>query len=753
MADYTGQELIPPEGHKDVGTTVFRVLGEVIDDKTNLGLHKGWVQKYKLKRNHHWNRKSTNSVPLTSANLIHTHLQRTKNTLTDNNPTFNVAQIGEVPEEQKDTCLKLQKAAEHWWEDQEQQHIFGRSVDNGEVYSVAIEKVIFNPEMEYGIGEAETINVDPFQFGWYPVKLTDPKDVNKCDAVLHFYPMTVRAIKRKWPETSKTVVSDQEFMDELNDTRRELTGTRDNQKANTLLVSISNVVHQVMDYFGGSAVASEEALVCECWCHDYTTTKAQETDEQSGQVTETEEPKYPGNIRCITATNGGRVVLADVPNPSINPMLPIEEAQKTYLFDKYPFSVANSLDDTSNAWGLGDIEQIQWLNMEINKTLSQFVHHKDKVAGAKLINPLDSGVPNDQLTNYASILNPISAEKGQGIRYMSPPEMPVDLLTAIDLLKQMFFLVAGTFELDQAKTPGKNVIAYKALAALLEIAQTMMKGKLRSYSRLIRDRGRMYLSHVMNWYTEDRWIEVAGADGNKEAMQIRGTELIVPAKLTVVSGSTMPISKIQQREEAIQLYSVQAIDRQALLERLEFSGRAEIINRMNMGPLSDLMTKLRQVGMHPDMLDFLQALSQAEGKNVKKMIESGEIPNFQEMLSEIAQGQAEQSDAIPPEAQAELAEKDAEIQKLMAEAERIRADKDLILAKIDTEKVDQQVKLAGTKFDQDKLAIERARVVADIDDRETTRRIDTARTAHEITRSAEEKEGVRHERGVVSNNE
>jgi hypothetical protein len=45
----------------------------------------------------------------------------------------------------------------------------------------------------------------------------------------------------------------------------------------------------------------------------------------------------------------------------------------------------------------------------------------------------------------------------------------------------------------------------------------------------------MYLSHVMNFYTEERWITYKDPSGEKAVKSVVGTEMIIPAKLTVVS--------------------------------------------------------------------------------------------------------------------------------------------------------------------------------------------------------------------------
>ena len=203
-------ELFPPEGDRRVGYKVFTVLDEILQDKNDLGLPGKWNRHYELGKNKHW-KVASKKASLVSANLLYTHRQRTVNMLTDNNPTFNVARIGDYEDEIFQTLLRT---ADFWWRDQEQQHILETSIIQGETKGCVVEKSLFNPDLEYGLGEAETETVDPFHFGFYPVKA---KSNQKAEANLHFWPISVREAKRKWPKFKDDITGDVEFLKDLGD--------------------------------------------------------------------------------------------------------------------------------------------------------------------------------------------------------------------------------------------------------------------------------------------------------------------------------------------------------------------------------------------------------------------------------------------------------------------------------------------------------------------------------------------------------
>ena len=696
-------ELLPPEGDEYLGFRIFQLLGESLEDKSNLGLPEKWARNYELSRNKHW-KSGSKKVSLISANLLFAHRLRTVNTLTDNNPTFNLSQQGDPEETNKEIYDTLLHTAEHWWNETEQQHILERSVTNGETYGCTIEKMLFNPDLEFGLGEVQTKVIDPYHFGFYPVKCDDIQD---CEAVFHFWPMSVREVKRRWPKFAGDVRPDDEILQELGDERREIQGGRPSP-AKGYFSTFAGIVKNMLNISDDAKGDKNKTLIVEAWVRDETL-NADET------------PLYPGFIRCIQTCSGGHVILSDRPNPSINPDLPLDQAIKTYLYDKFPFTLTPSVTDTVNNWGMCDYEQLEGLQIEVDKTLSQITLWKDKASRLKIINPKDSGVHNEEFTNYPGIINPATTMAAQGIRYMDPPKPPTDLTAVMAIYKDLFFLVSGTFDLEQAQTPGREVIAYKAIAALIERASIMLKGKIRNYTKMIRERGRMYLSLVMNWYTEERWISYDD-DGETAAAAIMGPDLIIPAKLTVVSGSTMPVSKVQEREEGLALYEKGAIDLVDLHRRLDTPGRKDLLKRMMQGPLGELMDKLEAIGTPPQMLQIFQELANMDKKEFYQKMKAEEIPPFEALLPQ----QGEQGG--DPIQDAELGGKQSEIRKTLAEIRKIQADIALIEEKINTEIVGQQVSLSGVEFDKEQLKIKRAELVAEMRNQRHTQQIEAIDT-------------------------
>ena len=728
--------IIPATGEKDTGKAIFELLHKVVKDKQDIGVHDRIKRNHQLRQGKHW-KMDTGKVPLISANLIFNHMTKNVNLLTDNNPVFNVAKIGNVEDVDEDAYDKIQRLAEHWWNETEQQELFEDSVLEGEEYGITIEHMKFNRELEWGIGEVETIVVDPLYFGFYPTKLKSPRDIQKAEALFYYYPMSVREIKRRWPKTGAKVKPDEQLLAELADDRREINQKKDSEsKTYGALITLASSIKQILSFKFDAQGDEEQTLTCECWVKDYSYV----TNEDGSK-----EPKYPGFIRRVIACNGGAVVLADDPNPSINPTLEFEVARKSYLFDRFPFYARNSVRDNSSAWGNSDLEQLEQLNMEFNKSLSQLVITKDRKARSKIINPKTSGVAEEEFTNISGVIEPVNSVEAAAIRYLTFDGDTNDFHESLNLFKEIFYTIAGTFELEQANTPGKNVIAYKAIAALIEQASTMRKGKIRAYSAMIRERGRCYISLAQNWYDDEHWVTYQ-QDGQTQTQQITKKDLLTPAKLTVVTGSTLPVSRVQKREEAIALYQQGAIDQEALLTELDWTNRKDVLMRMRSGPFGLLNSRLGELRMPPELAQYITEIGLMDDKTFEKEMKAGELEPFDMIFQELMQQEMQQGqgEALPdPAEQLELGEKQSKIKETEAKVAKTQAEILLIQEKIKSEQVEQLVKMEGIKFDSAKIAIERQRTVNDL-----------AKTmSNETTKSSGGKTAGYNERGLQSNNE
>jgi hypothetical protein len=238
----------------------------------------------------------------------------------------------------------------------------------------------------------------------------------------------------------------------------------------------------------------------------------------------------------------------------------------------------------------------------------------------------------------------------------------------------------------------------------------------------------MYLSCLQNWYTEERWFTWE-ENGKTIADTIISDEARIPVRLTVVNGSTLPVSRVQQREEALVLYEKGAIDQQDLLEKLDWSGRAELLERMQKGPMGTFLNRLGAMGAPEELLGIVEQLSTMDDKDFQKALEAGKIPALQWPGQEGAD--------------TEETVRSIEIQKRQEEIRTERAKRIFVEEQTNTEREKQREIAAGIEYDRKKLNIERANAVAALHGAKVKDEV-------EATKSAEQNDV--HERGLKTNN-
>ena len=729
-------ELIPLKDSEEVGQAIAVLLEEILKYREGIKFAERCVRFYQLRRNKHWKNKST-STKLISANLLGSHHQKTVNMLTDNNPTFNAVQAGELEDDGVEKLSMLVKTIDSWWIDTEQQHIFEESTHIGELYGTVGEFMSFDDEVNFPEGEVETESLDPLYYSLYPPKV---RTVKKSGAFLRWYPMTVREARRKWPESAEVIEGDMSLLEDIGDTREDEQGKPSTKQ------TILNGLTRWLSGDQPERDDTDELFVIEAWVKD--------RSEKDG------EPVYPGGIRRVIVCNAGDVVLSDDYNPSINHTLPEEILQKQYLYSRFPVSHNQSVTDPTSPFGMADFEQLEQLNIEVNKTLSQFTMFKDKASRVKIVNPKDSGVRNDELDNRNGILSPTNHLVASAIQYIQPPQMGNDIPAALGMYKDFFNEVAGSFnDVMQGQKAGSEVVAAKAIAMLLEEASRMVRGKTRNYSKMLRERGRMYLSLAQSWYDTDRYITFQ-RQGKEVTQPINREVLQIPGKINVVSGSTMPVSLIQKREESMSLAKMGMIDQEEVLKSFDWNNYKDVIKRMQQGPIGEFVQKLGAIGIPQQLLQMFQQIAQMDMKEVEKAVKEGKIPPFQQVMQQMS-GQQQppppdpqmmkiQSDAQISSQKLEIENKKVQIDatKAQAEIEKIMVEAELVKQKIETEITERAIKVEGLKLDIENIKIKKATAVTDIKNSIKDREIEEVKTASGLM-SEDHKENMDREKVTV----
>lgn len=312
--------------------------------------------------------------------------------------------------------------------------------------------------------------------------------------------------------------------------------------------------------------------------------------------------------------------------------------------------------------GIGEVEEIEMLqdrnailDLQIIRNVRQTVNRQ------RIVNRL-LGITKDDVDNTEGKVYEVAGDPRMAMYWDSPPQLGTDVYTYRMMGETLIQLVSGVTDVQGGRKP-TGIAAAKAIQALQEASERRVHVKQKTLLAVMRFIVQDALSNIFQFYPPERIVRlvggqtitvareyppelrpgykikiqpVAGEEDVIEGMpepeeieleegpelermrlqwkQMNGIDLVLEdVKLeydaVVTHGSALPEDKGERGALALDLFRLNAIDRQALLEALEWPDRGEIIKRM--GNQTSEQAKVQAQGMIQGMGDFIQqAMSQ-----------------------------------------------------------------------------------------------------------------------------------------------
>ena len=560
ISDYS-LENPPPADHPELGKWVWELFEAAYSEKERLGLMDRWVSNYKLFRGNHWGDKKRNSADHISVNLYFANIQRTVANITAKNPVVEVVDLDGI-EDEADQVLsaKMRK----YWHESEQQAILSKTCLNNEIYGITVEKHGWTSSKK----QPFSVVIDPYSF--FPAP-NCPADMQDAPYIIHAYSMDVDKIESIFGA------------EEVNaDDVRTILGRNDREEVSPNAVMTdrnTGIVHD--QYKRTTAMGNEdrpggskgEGLVIECWLRDPDT------------------ERYPDGIRVVSITNRGDLVLADMENPNINLEIPLDATMESYAWGRYPFSKVNSYEDSTSIWGFSAAEQVGDLNKKIDEIVSRMSAYVNRALFPPLIVEKGCGITKSMINNKPGLVL-MPTRPNARIEFLPVPNLPSNFFDILNVFTGFHDRIYQIEDADRGVQP-TGVTAASAIVALQERNAVLIQHKIRGMEFIARERGRWAISALQNFSTEIEQVEVRGIPYQLQGVRLAGRKF----NYMVESGSTVARTSIQQQEQAMTLYDKQAIDRQALLETLNFPSWKEIVERVGEGQLDNALQILVQAGL------------------------------------------------------------------------------------------------------------------------------------------------------------
>ena len=587
----------PPKDHKDLAEWVWGLFENSYSEKERLGLMERWKSNYKLLRGNHWGEKARNNPDKITVNLFFANVQRTVANITAKNPVAEVVDL-DGNEDQVDQILTLKM--KKWWNETEQQASLAKSSLNNETYGVTIEKAVWASSKK----QFQPVIIDPYSYFPAPGYYENPEDL---PYEIHAFAVPVYQIEDTFGVSGITEDNVQQILGRED---------REDVRPNTILADsgVGVVLDQQRKDLDGNDGNSGEALVVECWVKDRTkkSVAVDVVDEQTGETVKSklifeDQLVYPDGIRVITICNKN-VLLNDMTNPNINIPMGLDIARKSFAWGRSPFYKANSYEDTTSNWGFSAGEQTGDLNKKINEIVSRIAAYCNRVLFPTLIVEKGAGITKSMINNKPGLVL-MPTRPNARIEYLQVPNLPSNFFSTLDLLISFHDRVYQIEDADRGVGP-TGVTAASAIVALQERNAVLIRHKIRATEFLCRMRGRWNISFIQNFSVKPEKISMPdGAIYEFSGIELAGRKF----NYIVESDSTVARTSVQDQEQAVGLFKINAIDRTALLDELKYKNRKTIVERMGETQLDEAFNVLVESGLDKDeALQLRQYLMQPQ---------------------------------------------------------------------------------------------------------------------------------------------
>ena len=583
----------PPasEDEKVIGDFFQDLFERSEEEKNRKGLLNKWTYSFSMYHGDHWqkNRFIKPDKTKVSVNLFFSNVNRTVSNITARKPVAEVVDLEGGGEDKMDMVLtaKIRK----WWKDTHQQAKLKETSLKMEKYGITIEHPIWKKSKE----EFDVIIMDAFAA--FPA----PGNWRNLDEQIPYfckvYADLTDNIEKRYDLKPGEVKPD-EVYSVLGEYREETRPTPLDSYPGGAAASGNYADPNMRPTQPGSdSFLTKRALVVECWIRDNTILKEDSPILADDGTVLYVRPKgsqvYPDGVRVVTFTNRGETVLDDYMNPNLNMAMDIDKVKQTHAWGRFPFYKVNSYIDTTSLWGFSAIDQVGELNKKIDEIMSRLLAWTMRVMFPPLIVAKETGITKAMLNNSPNlVLMPEKVAHVNGIRFEQVPNLPSNFIDILEIVIKFFDRVYQIEDADRGVGPA-GVTAASAIVALQERNAVLIQEKIAAVDGLVEHRGKWCISMYQNMGVQSESIEVDG-----ETQVFKGSDAIGRKfNFVVESGSTMPRTSLQLEEQSKELYTMGVIDREALLEAVNYPNWKKIIERSGEGQVDQALQILISAGL------------------------------------------------------------------------------------------------------------------------------------------------------------
>lgn len=232
---------------------------------------------------------------------------------------------------------------------------------------------------------------------------------------------------------------------------------------------------------------------------------------------------------------------------------------------------------TGGFYAASVIEDVIPIQRELNRTRSQIIEAKNRMAKPQLIAPRGSVDPSK-----------ITSEPGIVIQYrpgLAPPQplplqpLPGYVLQEVDRGIADIEDVTSQHQVTKGQTPS-GVTAATAISYLQERDDSVMATTYQSVEAGWEKIAKQTLSHINQFWDTKRIIQVTGVDGSFDAVALKGSDITTGMDIRIEAGSALPVSKAARQALLMDLMTQGLIPPDQGLKMMDIGGVNKLYEQM-----------------------------------------------------------------------------------------------------------------------------------------------------------------------------
>lgn len=277
-----------------------------------------------------------------------------------------------------------------------------------------------------------------------------------------------------------------------------------------------------------------------------------------------------------------------------------------YSHEEYPYAQTKHIP-TGKAYGVSILEDINSLQREYNRTRSQVIESKNRMARPQLMAPIGS-FDIAKYTSEPGLIIPYRPGLGKPEPLQIQP-IPNYVLQEIERIISDMEDISGQHQVSRGMAPGQGVVAATAIAFLQEKDDAILSQTISSEEQMVAKIARHSLTLVVDYWDLPRIIRVTGTDRAFDSFQLKGSDIANSLDVRVEPGSALPQSKAARQAFLMDLARMGAISPQQMLDMMEIGGVQTLVDRMRIDMRAAQRENLKMKQLTEDMiLQFNQGM-------------------------------------------------------------------------------------------------------------------------------------------------